>query len=231
MERFGRDVGLGGDRQRLGVERAVAERQEVVQKLHRVPRADRPDRQDAPGPAFDHRAHAFERGLVGTDHAVERAVPRLLRRAAQGRVDEGDAGLRAQFGKARRRDRVGRRRVDDDEPLARMGEEPVRAGDQRLHLRRARQAQADHVAGGRQFGGRPDLDAAPLGQILGGLAAAVAQEAQREAGLHDVFRHAVAHVAEADEAMVSPRSRCWVAMIQSPDLLSAEPWRLRRFGL
>ena len=90
-----RNADLVGQRQRLGIERGIAERDEIVEQLHAVAVAGPADVDDAAGPCLEHRLNPLKHRVGGADHGVERALPGLLRGAAERRVGEVDAERRA----------------------------------------------------------------------------------------------------------------------------------------
>ena len=139
------DADLARQGEGFGVDRGVAERKKVVQKLHPVAIADAADMDDLAGPGGDDGLDPCEDLIRGADHAVERALPRLFRRAAQGGVGEVDA-LPGEFaGEALGHGGVGGGAVDDHCAGFQVGGD---AGDCLGHLRRAGKGEEDDAGGG-----------------------------------------------------------------------------------
>ena len=195
-----RQAALGGDRRRFGDRRRHRHRQHVVDELQHVAVARLADVEDVLAERLQHRLERLEVGGLGADHGVEAAFLGLLRRARQRRVDVARS-LGGEVGAdARRRRRLGGRRVDDDEAGARGLCQAAFAPDDVLDLRRARDADEDDVGRARDLDRARCLARAGRDQVGEALAVAVRLERQRIALGEQVLRHAVAHHADADEA-------------------------------
>ena len=108
-----RDADLLGQRQRLGIDRGIAERDEIVEQLHAVAVAGVADMDDAAGPGVEHRLHPGEDGVAArrpwcraclprppsacgsaAHRHSRRRAPRVRRRAPRSRPDRRSSSRR-----------------------------------------------------------------------------------------------------------------------------------------
>ena len=114
-----REARFRGGRARFGGGRGDRLRDEVVDELERVAMSRRARVNDVLAERESTGFSSREHRILGADHRIEPTLLRLDRRARERRVDELRA-LRAEIHPDRRRRRgLGRRRVDDDQSLAR----------------------------------------------------------------------------------------------------------------
>ena len=119
---------------------------------------------------------------------------------ASGASTKRDALRRRAFAHLRRRRRLARRRVDDDQSLARAARDAVGAVDDFLDLRRAGHAQEHDVAAARELGVVATSFAPAASRSSSGLRLRCSAHRERIALGDEVLRDAVAHQPEADEA-------------------------------
>ena len=202
-----RDARLRRGRAGLGRRRRDRLRDEVVDELDHEAVTGRSGVNDVLAERLQHGPERLERRLVGADHDVEPPLLGLDRRSGERRIDEADAGERERFAHLRRRGRLARRRVDDDEPDPRGGGDAVLAMDDLLDLRRARDAEDDDVRRPRHVRVGRDLLRACGEQVRERRAIAMRAHRQRKALRDEVLRDPVTHETEADEADARLRAR------------------------
>ncbi|MNU91584.1 hypothetical protein D3C71_814760 [compost metagenome] len=184
----------------LAQQRHGAQRHEVVQQLHRMARAHIADVRDVLGKAAQQRQARGQHLGVAAHQQVQAAFGGLLGGAGHRRVEEaaalGEHGLRDLGGGGGH----GGGAVDHHGAGAQRAQRAVVAQHHGLDLRRAGDAQDQHIDLRGQRGHVFDRRGAGLQQVVDRLVARVLQHRELVAVLDDVAGDAVAHQADADEA-------------------------------
>ena len=194
------DVESGLDRQdhALGDAEVRAGQDDLVDGLDRLTGTDRSDVGDRPAHRRQDRARALDISRFATDEDRQRRVLGAFAATRDRSVDHRQVVVGQALGEvpaSRRRDR---RAVDDEGPRAGTADDAVRAEQDRLDVRRVRDADdgdADIGDGSRRRLGDRDAQTCEVR----GAAGRPVPAGDREAGAGQVGRHRRAHGAETEE--------------------------------